>query len=134
MTARLTIIDESQRVIAAVRKETYRNLGHAAASIRKAAMALIRRSPRASEAGKAPHTRKGLLRRAYRYAIERRGSEEEVAFVGPLHSVVGPAAVPHEFGGVYKGARFPARPAVGPALEANLDRFADQWSGSLGPG
>ena len=134
MTAKLTIIDESPRVIEAVRKETYRNLAHAAASIRKAAMALIRRAPRAAKPGKPPHTRKGLLRRAYRYSIERRGTEEEVAFVGPLHSVVGPAAVPHEFGGFYKGARFPARPTVGPALAANIDRFADRWSGSLGPG
>ncbi len=134
MTAKLTIIDESPRVIAAVDKANYRNLGHAAASIRKAAMALIQRSPRASKPGEPPHTRKGLLRRAYRYAIERRGTEEEVAFVGPLHSVVGPAALPHEFGGFYKGARFPARPTVGPALEANLDRFANQWRGSLGPG
>jgi len=124
--------DETPKVEAEVRKANYRNLGHAAASIRKFAAGLIKRGKRASDKGTPPRTRRGLLRRALRWAVEHRGQGDETAVVGPRASMVGTAAAAHEHGGTYKGEDYPQRPFMGPALEANLDRFADEWAKGLG--
>ncbi len=123
------VIDETKAVEKAVEKASYRNLGHAAASIRKAAMKLIRRSKRPSKPGKPPRTRKGALRRAILFDVDE---HQLSAFIGPAESRVGTAGEAHEFGGDYMGADFPARPFMGPALEEAAPRMLDSWEGSLG--
>lgn len=122
-----TTVDETAKVVQAVDKASYRNLGHAAASIRKDATGSISRGAGPSQAGQPPHTRKGLMRKAIRFAVE----DKYTAVVGPRKSIVGQSAEPHEHGGPYKGQVYPARPTMGPAMERNLDRFANSWAGSV---
>ena len=121
-----TITDETKKVAAAADRSTFRNLGHAAASIRKTAIAEIEKAPGPSDPGAPPHTRKGLLRRAIVYSVDG-----DTAVIGPRESIVGTSAEAMEFGGEYKGGTYPERPFMGPALDTNIDRFAKEWSGSV---
>lgn len=130
--------DRTKRVTAATEKASFRNFGHAAAAIRKDAIASIQNEPGASEPGTPPHThtggitkkgkvRKGNLQRAITY-----DADKESAVIGPRESVVGLAGRAHELGGEFRGDEYPERPFMEPALEKNLDRFASEWAGSIG--
>lgn len=103
-------------------------LGHAAAAIRLTARRSIKRSPTYSDPGKPPHTRRGLLREAVLYAVER---DAVRAVIGPTYEKVGTSASAHEFGGRYRGDRYPARPFMGPALEAIRPRLPGFWAASV---
>ena len=74
----------------------------------------IVRSTTKAPPGQPPTTRRGLLRRAIRYAV---AADRQSVVIGPAHSLVGTAGEPHEHGGRYKGDRYPRRPFMGPALE-----------------
>lgn len=124
--------DKSRDVLRAADKGNYRNLGHAAASLRKASAASIERAPQgeASPAGRSPHTHRGsFFRRALRYFVDRQRQE---ALVGFQHSTIGDVGAVHEFGEERGGVDFPERPTLGPALGANAGRIGDQWAGSIG--
>lgn len=105
----------------------FRSLGHAAATIRRDAAQSIDRSANPSEPGEPPHTRRGQLKRAFRFDVS-----EESAVVGPMLSMVGESAAAHEFGEEYKGQSFPERPFMAPALDRALPRFLRDWQGSIG--
>lgn len=124
--AACNVSDETQAVVKAAEEGSYRSVGHAAASTRKEAVASIKTDPGPSEPGTPPHSRRGLLRRAIRFAADK-----ESAVIGPVASLVGEAAEPEEFGGDYRGGEYPERPFMGPALEAKLDRFSKEWEGSV---
>jgi hypothetical protein len=82
----------------------------------------------ASAPGTPPHTRKRRrLPRSIRYFANSEG-----AVIGPVASKADQSAVPHEFGGEYKGADYPERPFMWPALKENLASFAGDFAGSLG--
>lgn len=142
MTLRFSMkyLDFRKQVQVALRKATYRNLGHAAASIRKAAVESIKPGEGPSPPGTPPHTqtqkvtkkgkvRKGQLPRAIVYTVDK---EKQMALIGPRASVVGESAKAHEFGGQFKDETFPKRPFMGPALAAKKDGLASHWAGSLG--
>lgn len=132
-------VDQSQRVVKASNKAAYANIQHAAASIRKEAIASIQPDDAPSPPGKPPHTRKrftrkgkqitGHLPRAITFAADK---ATQTAVVGPRASIVGESASAHEFGGEYKDQTYPERPFMSPALEKNLDRFAASFAGSIG--
>jgi len=110
----------------AAEKASFRNLGHAAASISRDAKATIDKSPTPSVPGKPPHTRRGQLKRAIRYAYDKTS-----AVIGPIFSAVGTSGEAHEFGRMYKGEKYPARPFMGPALTRAYPRFASSWGGAV---
>ena len=120
-------VDRTKRVKGAADKAVFRNFGHAAASIRKDAVASIEVSPDPSTPGSPPHTRRRLLPRALRFDVDKQG-----AVIGPMASVAGEVGHTHEFGGPYKGEDYPERSYMLPALERALPRFAGQWHGSIG--
>lgn len=131
-------VDQTERVAKAARKATYRNVFHAAASIRKTAVESIEPGDGPSAPGTPPHThtqkvtkkgkvRKGQLPRAIVFKAEK-----EEAVIGPRFSVVGEAGSAHEFGGEYKGEDFPERSFMGPSLDENEERFAGSFAGSIG--
>jgi ApbE superfamily uncharacterized protein (UPF0280 family) len=126
-TTKVTIQDRTKRVKAAADKAAFRNYAHAAASIRKDAAASIVKSPDPSEPGEPPHTRKRLLPRAMRFAVDKEG-----AVIGPRASIAGQAGSVHELGGSYKGQTFPERPYMKPALDRAIPRFAGSWQGAIG--
>jgi hypothetical protein len=122
------------KVQQAVDRAAYKNITHAAFSIRKLAHSRIGSAPKGmpSKPGQAPHTHQGLFyRRALRVAVNRQRQE---AYIGFLASVVGQAAAKHEHGLRDDTNRFtfPKRPTIGPALEDSLDRIGGQWRGSIG--
>lgn len=123
----IDIEDRTKKLEEAAEKAAYENFGHAAASIRKAAQKSIVRSKKPSDEGQPPHTRKGQLRRAIVYHRDKYG-----ALIGPRHSIVGESGAAHEFGGQYRGGKFPERPYMGPALEKSLARIASDWTHSIG--
>ena len=112
------------------REGSIRSLGHAAAAIRLTARRSIRQSARASAPGQPPHTRRGLLRRAILYFVEK---GQERALIGPAHSFVGRSASAHEFGGRYMRQVYPKRPLMGPALMALVPRLPAFWANSIRP-
>lgn len=117
------------KVEKAVETSIYRNIKHAAFSIRKYIRESIKRSAGASSPGQpvATRGRQGNVKNSIFAAIE-----PDNAIIGPRYSMVGDSMSVHEFGGSRYGTDYPARPTSGPALEANQDRFANSFAGSIG--
>ena len=129
-----------QRVERPVNDGSFRSLGHAAASIRKDAVASIQPGEGPSAAGTPPHThtqtltkkgktKKGHLPRSIAYAVDKSRQE---AVIGPRASVVGEAGAAHELGETYMGDDYEERPFMGPALERAIPRLPGEFTGSIG--
>ena len=123
-----TVKFDARKVRARAKKGNLESLGHAGGAIRLAARRSIRRSPKASVPGTPPHTRKGRLRGAILYAVER---QQERVVIGPRYTVAGPSGMAHEFGGRFRGGRYDRRPFMGPALEKVKNRLPHMWAGSV---
>jgi len=106
----------------------FRNLGHAGAAIRLVARRSIRRRKAASLPGTPPSTRRGQLKRAIRFAVDK---QRGVVLIGPDFDVVGTAGKAHEFGGRFRRERYPKRPFMGPALDKVKDRLPSMWAYSI---
>ena len=126
MTARTR--DNTKKVQTAVKKKSFRNLGHAGAIIRWTAYRSIRRDDAPSLPGQPPHTRKGQLQHAILYGVEE---QRGIVVIGPSHLFVGRSGAAHEHGGQYMRQRYPRRPFMGPALEKNKERLPKLWAGSV---
>ncbi|MCY3019534.1 MAG: hypothetical protein NTW87_10970 [Planctomycetota bacterium] len=96
LSARVKLKDNSAKVLKAVARETQKNLGKAGAYIRGIAMRSIKVSPEKAAPGKPPHTRKGRLKKAIVFAVNK---AEESVVIGPTFSNVGKIGRTHEFGG-----------------------------------
>ncbi len=112
-------------------KGVFRSLGNAAAALRSTARRLIRRvaNREPSHEGEPVHTRFGQAKRTDAILFDVDGDE---AVVGFTYSVMGDVMGAHEQGGEYMGTEYPERPTMGPAMDANLVRFADEFRGSIG--
>ena len=143
MTAHSTF--RGGKVKDAAARANFTNLTHAAAAIRLTARRSIKKAPKArgreaqgrfrsagktqpSPPGKPPHTRKGQIKRAILYSVERKAGR---AFIGPTYEAMGMSASAHEFGGRFRGQRYRARPFMGPALKENVPRLPRLWAGSV---
>ncbi len=127
------------KVAAAEKKATFANFRHASARISKDAKASIKRSEKVpgsktlrvpAAPSKPPKTRLvpgHNLRGAIRWDADQQGG-----IIGPLHSIVGTVGEAHEFGVEYRGQDYAERPFMQPAMDKNLDRFAQNWAGSIG--
>lgn len=110
-------------------KGNYRSLGHAAASIRRDVLSTIERSPEYAAVGTPIHTRKGLMKKAIRFEVNK---EYQDAVIGPRYSVVETSGEPHEKGVPYMGRNYPKRAFMMPGLLRALPRLTAYWSGSIG--
>ena len=119
---------DARKVQAKARRGNIESLGHAGGAVRLAARRSIRKGEKASTPGTPPHTRKGRLRGAILYSVER---QQERVVIGPRYTVAGPSGMAHEFGGRFRGARYDKRPFMGPALEKVRDRLPRMWAGSV---
>lgn len=132
-------------VLRKVQYATAQNLAKAGALIRAVARASIlkknrkakrrkkrggavtaRSSRNASKPGTPPHTRRGRLRNAIVFDVENGN-----VVIGPTANLMDASAEPHEYGGMYKGEMYPARPFMGPALERVRDRLPSFWKDSI---
>lgn len=128
------ILNTMDKVEKAVTNGNYRNLNHAAASLRKAVRASMHTAPTASAPGRPPNTRRRQLPNAMLFNVSDDGTS---AIIGPIFSRAGEAGFIHEFGGPHVGKDhahrvFPPRPFMGPALEQAAPRMAAEWSNSIG--
>ena len=114
----LSFIDETPQVAKAVERGAIQGLRKAAFKIYEKARESIVESPEPSAPGEPPHTRRGQLKRAIVYSVD---AKEQVAIIGPRESVVGTSAAAHEFGGTFRGEKYPERPFMGAALEEELE-------------
>ena len=134
LTAKLIAAIDPKPVLRAAEKATFRNLRHAAASIRKEAAASIVPGDEPSAPGTPPHTgtakgkRRGVLPRAIFFAVDG-----DAAVIGPRASVAGTGGAAHEHGGRFRGQTYPRRPFMGPQLVAAAPRIGSQWAGTIGP-
>ena len=98
------------------------------AYVRAVARRKVQTSPDASRPGAPPHTRRGALRRGLLFGLEARGAG---VVVGPSAAFVGTSAAAHEFGGGYRGERYPKRPLMGPALRDSIPHLAGMWENAV---
>jgi hypothetical protein len=98
------------------------------AYIRKVARSKVHLSPKASQALSPPHSRRGLLKRAILFGVEKR---EQRVLIGPGFRFVGTSAAAHEFGGGYRGNRYPKRPLMGPSLKDSAPHLAKLWQDAV---
>ena len=111
-----------------VQQANFKNLGHAAATLRMVARQSIRRRKKPSQPGSPPHTQTGRLKRSIIYSVDR---QRQSAIIGPSHSIIGPAGAEHEHGGGRRKQRFPRRPYMGPALKKIQPRLSRMWASSI---
>jgi hypothetical protein len=119
---------DKQKVLVKTREANITSLGHAGAALRLTARRSIRTRKKASAPGTPPHTRRGQLKRAIAYAVDK---QRGVVAIGPERDGVGTSGSAHEFGGRYRRERYPKRPYMGPALEKLQDRLPDFWANSV---
>lgn len=98
MSAKVKIVDSTSDVRRAMRRATFKNLGHAGASLRLAARRLIRTRQTSSEPGTPPNTRKGALRNSILYAVEG----DHTVVIGPAAHLISDVARVHEHGGTQR--------------------------------
>jgi hypothetical protein len=110
-------------------RSIYKNVRHAAFSIRKFIRDSIKKSADPADPGKPVATRgkRGNVKNAIFIS-----ADQDTAIIGPRFSFVGDAMEAHEFGKKRNGYKYEARPTSGPGLEANTDRFAGAFRGSIG--
>jgi hypothetical protein len=114
----------------ATEKGIFRSLGHAAAAIRSTAKRLItvvaKGTP--SKPGEPIHSKTRRAKKSVLFGVDR--SQQE-AVIGFNAAYMGRSMEAHEHGGQYMDTDYPVRPTMGPALQANLVRFAAGWEGSI---
>ena len=122
VNVRLDFGDEP--LMGAVKYANRKAMRSAAAYVRRVAVNSVHRSRKSSAPGTPPNTRKGLLRRSILFGVEPDGRS---AVIGPAKSFVGISMTAHEFGGMYRGRRYPARALMGPALMKSAPELPKLW-------
>jgi hypothetical protein len=94
--AKVRIKDGFPKVARKAREASIKNLGRAGAYIRGVAAKSIKVAPEYSKPGHQPHSRKGQLKKAIRFSVEK---QKQGVVIGPDVSTVGKIGRTHEFGG-----------------------------------
>jgi len=96
LSARVKTKISTERVVARVRKASIKNLRQAGAYIRGIARKSIKVSPKSGAPGKPPRTRKGRLKDAILFDVEK---NKQQVVIGPTATEVGRIGGTHERGG-----------------------------------
>ena len=126
VNVRLDFGDEP--LLGAVKYANRKAMRSAAAYVRKVAVNSIRQSRKSSSPGTPPNTRKGLLKRSILFGVEPDGRS---AVIGPAKSFVGLSMTAHEFGGTYRGRKYPKRELMGPALRRSAPELPKLWRDAI---
>src|SRR5690606_25919908 len=119
---------DGTKVTKAAKRGNITSLGHAGAAIRLTARRSIKKAKGPSAPGTPPHTRKGRVRNAIKYAVT---AAKQSVVIGPDHAVAADSGSAHEFGGRYRQENYDKRPFMGPALQKVKDRLPRLWAGSV---
>lgn len=98
------------------------------AYVRRVAVNSVHRSRSASAAGTPPHTRRGLLKNSILFGVEGDGRS---VVIGPAKSFVGISMTAHEFGGMYRGRKYPKRQLMEPALMQSAPELPKLWKDAI---
>jgi hypothetical protein len=123
-TASAKTIDNTPAVRKASDDSSLESLSRIGFEVRKEIVESIESSASPSRPGDPIHTRRGLARRAMRYAVDK---PNQNVVIGPRFSAVGRSIEPHEHGGPYKGVNYPARPTAEPALARVAPRIGPMF-------
>ena len=115
-------------IVARIARASRDILRRAGAYVRRVAQRKVVTSPKPSQPGLPPHSRRGLLKRGILFGVERDGKS---VLVGPGFRFVGESMSAHEFGGKYRKERYPKRPLMGPSLKESTPRLAKMWDGAV---
>lgn len=115
-------------LLARVARATKDVLKRAGAYVRTVARRKVLTSPKPSQPGQPPHSRRGLLKRAILFGLDRDGKS---VLIGPGFNLVGESAAAHEFGGRYRRERYPKRPLMGPSIRDSAPHIAKMWNGAV---
>jgi phage gpG-like protein len=128
--------DKTKALKKKIKEGTLESLGQAGGAIRLTARrslrpgrgkrALAKGASIASDPGSPPFSPTRLLKNSILYQVE-----DENVIVGPNKKEISLIGNVHEFGGVEKGRRYPARPFMGPAFEKLRPRLAKFWADSI---
>jgi hypothetical protein len=129
---------DERRILVLTTRGSNNALRRAGAYVRKAAMNKIKHAPDgddgpqvAAPPGAPPytHTRSGgLLKRSILFGVDKR---RNAALVGPAYSLVGPSMTAHEYGGNYRGRKYPRRPLMGPTLKQTAGDLPKLWKNAV---
>jgi len=117
-----------RRILVSIQNANLIGLRRSGAYIRKAARNRVSQSEKASMPGMPPHTRRGLLKNAVLFGVEK---QTQSVVIGPAESFIGTAMYAHEFGGRYKRQRYPKRPLMAPTLIAAASHLPKLWEKSV---
>ena len=123
---------DSKKVVNAVDKATRAVLSKAGSFIRQTAIGSIRTRKKSAHPGNPPHSHNGWFKRLIFFGYD---ATNQSVVVGPqlLNGGKGNPTVPEvlERGGVRKGQSYHAFPYMGPALDANQEKFAGLFAGAV---
>ena len=114
-------------LVARIARASREILRRAGAYVRRIAQRKVATSPKPSQPGSPPHSRKGLLKRSILFGSDGDSS----VLVGPGFNLVGPSMSAHEFGGKYRRERYPKRPLMGPSLKESAPHLAKMWKDAV---
>ena len=114
-------------LVARIAQASREILRRAGAYVRRVAQRKVATSPKPSQPGSPPHSRKGLLKRSILFGSDGDSS----VLVGPGFNLVGPSMSAHEFGGKYRRERYPKRPLMGPSLKESAPHLAKMWKDAV---
>lgn len=115
-------------LLGAVKYANKKALRSAGAYVRRTAVNSIHKSKKSSSPGTPPNTRQGLLKRSILFGVE---SDAGSVVIGPAKSFVGLSMTAHEFGGMYRGRKYPKRRLMGPALDRGAPELPKFWKDSI---
>jgi phage gpG-like protein len=107
---------------------TFKSFSHAAASLRLIAKRSIRKSKKASMPNTPPKTQTSRLPKSIVFFVDKKN---RYAIIGPSSDLIGVVGGVHEQGGLFKGAEYPQRPFMVPAMEKIQGRLPSYWATSF---
>lgn len=107
---------------------SFTSLQHAAGAIRLTVRRSIRRGKRRAAVGMPPNTRRGAIKNALAYAVDK---QRRQAIIGTSAAILGPSGGAHEHGGTFRGRRYDKRPFMRPGLEKLAPRLNRFWADSI---
>lgn len=111
---------DERRILVAVESGNLTALRRTGAYIRKAARNKVTTSSNSSTPGSPPNTRRGLLTNSLLFGVEKHIPS---VVIGPAKSMIGVSMTAHEYGGKYRGRRYPKRPLMNPTLTAVIPKL-----------
>ncbi len=124
----VTSFFDAKKLMRQLKADETRFLFRAGRFAQQTASRSIRKVKRPSLAGQPPHSGTGQLRKSIRFAVDRADSS---VVIGPTRESIGLIGSVHEFGGRFRGRRYPKRPFMQPALEKTQPQLPRLWAQSI---